>query len=316
MEVAAFSRLHMGFYRFLDLKLAYGSIGVSLERPRFRAKVVKSEDLEVRAPDAEISKLIEDAISKLSVPGAKVEVLECIPLHVGLGATTQTSLAVAYALNEIYGLGHSIEELAVILGRGFNSGIGIWTFKLGGLIVDSGRRCGAKLSEVKCVEDLPKVLARVEVPSNWIFVVAVPRSFRGRDEGSERGALERPRPLPRQLQSELYRLLLSGLLPSALSGDLRAFGAALSRIQEIVGDYFSIEQGGRFCCKETSEAIEVMERLGAAGVGQSSWGPCCYGIVEDLSQAMNISRGLAAELDVDVAVTNARNRGFEVCRQP
>ena len=55
-----------------------------------------------------------------------------------------------------------------------------------------------------------------------------------------------------------------------------------------------------------------MKKLGAAGVGQSSWGPTCYGVVDDHNKALKIVYELAGKLsDVDVVVSSARNAGFE-----
>ena len=312
MRVTSHARLHFGFYRFLDLNLAYGSMGLSLEHPKFQAEIRKADDVVVRGGTKEIIDIVGKAVKKLGVKGVEVVVHQYIPFHVGLGATTQTSLAIAYALNELYGLGYTVEQLAAKLGRGFNSGVGLWTFKYGGFVVDSGRVFDGILRPVSGVEDLPRLLVRLVFPSNWIFVLAMPKGFKGKDEVSEVKSLEKPRALPQELQCELYRLLVSKLLPSIALEDLKGFGEALTRIQEIVGDYFASEQGGRFCCEETFEAIKIMKKLGAAGVGQSSWGPTCYGIVDDHNKALKIVYELAGKLsDVDVVVSSARNSGFE-----
>ncbi|RLE48906.1 MAG: hypothetical protein DRJ33_08665, partial [Candidatus Methanomethylicota archaeon] len=134
MRVTSHARLHFGFYRFLDLNLAYGSMGLSLEHPKFQAEIRKADDVVVRGESKEIIDVARKAVERLGVKGVEVVVHQYIPFHVGLGATTQTSLAIAYALNELYGLGYTIEQLAAKLGRGFNSGIGLWTFKYGGFI--------------------------------------------------------------------------------------------------------------------------------------------------------------------------------------
>jgi len=56
-----------------------------------------------------------------------------------------------------------------------------------------------------------------------------------------------------------------------------------------------------------------MKELGAAGVGQSSWGPAVYGIVEGIG----VAEGLAAEVarlfkdqeDLEVTVSAAARKG-------
>jgi predicted sugar kinase len=71
------------------------------------------------------------------------------------------------------------------------------------------------------------------------------------------------------------------LLPSLVEGDLAGFGAALSAVQRITGAWFAPQQGGVFAPGQGEELIQRMAGWGALGVGQSSWGPAVYGIVED-----------------------------------
>lgn len=44
--------------------------------------------------------------------GIKINVEELIPAHVGFGSGTQSALAAAASVNELYGLGKSVRELA------------------------------------------------------------------------------------------------------------------------------------------------------------------------------------------------------------
>ncbi|MEZ5334482.1 MAG: hypothetical protein R2741_04185 [Methanolobus sp.] len=44
------------------------------------------------------------------------------------------------AVNELYNLGKSVRELAIAVGRGGTSGIGVASFEMGGFIVDGGHR--------------------------------------------------------------------------------------------------------------------------------------------------------------------------------
>jgi predicted sugar kinase len=71
-----------------------------------------------------------------------------------------------------------------------------------------------------------------------------------------------------------------GLLPALVEGDIVAFGAALSAIQTITGRWFASVQGGTFAPGPSADLIARMPEWGAAGVGQSSWGPTVYGIVD------------------------------------
>jgi beta-ribofuranosylaminobenzene 5'-phosphate synthase len=71
------------------------------------------------------------------------------------------------------------------------------------------------------------------------------------------------------------------------------FGEALTEIQRILGNYFSEVQGGVFY---SNEAVELLEKLGAKGVGQSSWGPAAYGLYPTHREAEVAARQLAERL--------------------
>src|SRR5439155_1500559 len=81
--------------------------------------------------------------------------------------------------------------------------------------------------------------------------------------------------------ARIAHLVLMQLLPAVAVADLPAFGAALTEVQRITGGWFAPAQGGVFAPGETGELVERLRQWGAIGVGQSSWGPAAYGIVED-----------------------------------
>ena len=71
--------------------------------------------------------------------------------------------------------------------------------------------------------------------------------------------------------------MLTSLLPALVERDLEEFGAALTRLQRLVGDAFAQVQGGRFHPR-AGALVDALLRGGAAGAGQSSWGPAVYGV--------------------------------------
>ena len=97
-------------------------------------------------------------------------------------------------------------------------------------------------------------------------------------------------PLPDERDVErVSQLVLLGLLPSVIEGDIETFGAALSEVQEINGRWFSHAQGGMFAPGPSAEIIRLMRECGAPGVGQSSWGPSVYAIVDGDAAAESLS---------------------------
>ena len=79
------------------------------------------------------------------------------------------------------------------------------------------------------------------------------------------------------------------LLPAVADGDLATFGAALSAIQAITGRWFASVQGGTFAPGPSEELVRRMAEWGASGVGQSSWGPAVYGIVDGEAAGLTLA---------------------------
>ena len=107
--------------------------------------------------------------------------------------------------------------------------------------------------------------------------------------------------------------MLTGLLPALVERDLGEFGSALTRLQRLVGDAFAPVQGGTFH-PQAGPVVKAMLRLGAAGAGQSSWGPAVYGLVAGEPEADVLARRLEAELGGGLRAHVARfdNRGARV----
>ena len=80
------------------------------------------------------------------------------------------------------------------------------------------------------------------------------------------------------------------LLPALVEGDLPGFGSALTEVQRVTGAWFAPEQGGVFAPGEGAELIRRMAEWGAEGVGQSSWGPAVYGIVDGPERSRELAR--------------------------
>jgi len=319
VRVTSGSRLHLGFYNLLTDGVAYGSIGVSIEYPRTRVEVRESTGFRVvNESGVHVGDVIEEVVSKFGRPCIEVRVIEAAPRHVGLGSTTQLTLSLAYGISKLLGVKCSVRELAVMLGRGHTSGIGVAAFEFGGFIVDSGRVTeGGVVKDPASIMDLPQVVFRRSLPRSWYFILVVPEGVRGLSEREERKYLELPYEPPEDLQNELRRTLLTHLIPSVIRKDIEVFGSAITKIQVLVGKYFSRYQGGVYCCEETELAVNLLLKHGAHGAGQSSWGPVAYGITEGLGRAKKLlekvrhgmgERGVSAVY----YVVRARNKGAVV----
>jgi len=282
--VEASARLHFGV---LDLRgdrgRWFGGIGAAVASPTLLVSAVRADTLGARGEDA--GRAQEFARAFLAHHnlrgGAHVHVHRMLPAHVGLGSGTQLALAVARALADLYGVANDARSLARAVGRGRRSAIGTWTFDGGGLIVEGGRRAGS--------DACGPLIARVPIPSSWRCVVAIPEGRAGISGAGEAEAFARlPKPPARDVERVAHIVLMS-LLPSLADADLDGFGRALSEVQEITGHWFAPVQGGTFAPGPSADLVRRLREWGASGVGQSSWGPTVYGIVEDDDAARRLA---------------------------
>jgi beta-ribofuranosylaminobenzene 5'-phosphate synthase len=309
VRVQAPARLHMGM---LDAsgraERRFGGLGVAVDWPAVVVEATRaSGGLTVEGPDADRAQAVaersRDALGAAG-GGARVRVLQAIPPHVGLGSGTKLALAVTAALSALAGRSPDPPAMARTAGRGARSAVGLWTFALGGLVVEGGRRPGA--------DGPAPLLMRHAMPDDWRCVVAVPAAAPGLSGGEEAAAFARLRPDPDR-SAQIAQIVLTGLLPALVERDLGEFGSALTRVQRLVGDAFAPVQGGTFHPK-AGPVVEAMLRLGAAGAGQSSWGPAVYGLVAGEPEADVLARRLEAELGGGLRAHVARfdNRGARV----
>ena len=268
-------RLHFGV---LDLRGAlgrrFGGIGAAAPAPTALVSASPADRLAATGEDAERALRYAQRFVRHHglVAGARVHVHRALPAHAGLGSGTQLALATARALAELHGLPTEVAELARAVGRARRSAIGTWTFAGGGLVLEGGRRAHD--------EGSAPLLARLSFPASWRCVVAIPEAPPGVSGAAEEAAFaELPTPDANEV-ARVSHLVVMALLPALVEGDLPVFGSALSEIQRITGAWWSPAQGGTFAPGPGAALIEQLTAWGAHGVGQSSWGPAIYGIVD------------------------------------
>ena len=307
VRVEAPARLHLGMLDVVGgASRRFGGLGVAVDRPATVVEATASDEITVEGPDAEralaIAHRAREAVGLAG--GARIRVLEAIPPHMGLGSGTKLALAVTAALAALAGRTLDPPAIARAAGRGARSAVGLWTFVLGGLVVEGGVRPGA--------DRAAPLLARHPMPDDWRCVLAIPSGEPGLSGPAEDEAFARLRP-DAERAALIAQLVLTSLLPGLAEHDLTEFGAALTRLQRLVGEAFAPVQGGVF--HPRAEAlVEALLRLGAAGAGQTSWGPAVYGLVEDERAGHELVRRAQAELDGGGRVELVRfdNRGARV----
>ena len=312
--VEAPARLHFGM---LDLRGAlgrrFGGIGAAVPNPCLRLEAAPAPSLTAEGPSPAANRAVQFGRRVLAhhgiETGAHIRIHSAIPAHSGLGSGTQLALAVARALAELYALPTDVDHLARITGRAQRSAIGTWLFAEGGFVLEGGRRTGSK-------DPAPR-LARFDLPETWRCVVAIPPGKAGMSGTAENAAFAHLPPPPERSVMRVSHLVLMALLPALAEGDLRTFGHALTEIQCINGRWFAPAQGGAFSPGPGAALIEQMTEWGAAGVGQSSWGPAVYGIVDGDNAATQLAAHVREHApDAAVFCGPFANAAARVWREP
>lgn len=311
--VRAPARLHMGF---LDLNGSlgrrFGSLGLALEELSTTVTAWADDRVHAEGPQASRAEAFaRQALDHMGIDsGARLVVHQAIPDHAGLGSGTQLALAVGVALTRLYGTDACPRDLAGALSRGHRSGIGLGLFERGGFVVDGGR---------SRQDTPPTVTTHLEFPSQWRLVLVFDPSFSGLHGEAEKQAFA---DLPEFTESQaghLCRLALMQAMPALAEQDIDGFGAAISGIQAVVGDHFAPAQGGRFASAKVTRALEWLSGNGAAGVGQSSWGPTGFALVGSETEAHGLARAgrkVFAQDGLDFLVCRGRNRGADIRTEP
>lgn len=316
-SVTTGSRLHFG-----PLSVAapaggrFGGVGVMIDRPgiKLTARVGDSDnvnaDPQTAARVLEFLARIRTNVTSRQVPGFEITVDQSIPSHCGFGSGTQMGLAVGRAVSALIDDAEiSLEVLARRTGRGLRSAVGLHGFFRGGFLVDGGRTESDRLGTL---------VARVDFPDEWRFVLALPNQSIGLSGEAEQSTFARQPPMPLAVTAELCRTVLMDWLPSVIERDFANCGEAMYRFGHAVGEFFSNAQGGVFASSRMSEWAELVRRRGIQGVAQTSWGPTMAALCPNESAATQLKNDFASDPswnDCRFDVVSPLNRGASVVVQ-
>lgn len=306
------ARLHFGlFARGQPDHREFGGIGVMIEQPGFviRARAAQADEIlgeEAWRPRTEelLEKVRSSCPSSGSSGHVRLEIVRAIPAHSGFGSGTQLGMAVAKILSVLAGERDVAPvELARRAGRGLRSAVGLHGFQLGGLIVEAGKLAPNEISPL---------VARVEFPAHWRFVLVCPQGAAGISGSDESKSFARLAPMPQPTTDRLCRIALAEILPATVEHDFARASDSIGEFSRIVGEYFSTAQGGIFGNKQMTRLSELLAARRISGVGQTSWGPTLFVLCPD----EEFARRLVAELIVgpagagcDFTIAAPLNRG-------
>lgn len=314
VHVYAPSRLHFGMLSTGGAGGGqFGGVGAMISSPGLRLSICPAKRpeavglLQERAVASARRTIAGSGLGNGDMPGYRINVEGAPRQHIGLGTGTQLAMAVAAGLNAFCGRPElDAPQLARLVGRGARSSIGIHGFGQGGLLVEAGKTKG---------DDIAPLVARVDLPETWRFVVICPRGVRGLSGEAEREAFARLVPASAERWDEHYHQATEKLLPAASAGQFEDFSEALYDFGYSAGLGFARIQGGPFAGDRLTRMVSLIRRLGVRGVGQSSWGPTLFALVPDQESALgflDLLRQRAGCDDLDLTIAGPNNQGARI----
>lgn len=346
LELSTGCRLHFGLLELAEgHPNRYGGLGLMLETPQLRLRLHAHPDQSspavlaptVLAPTVEIERRIQLAqqhalsvlatrygLAELTSPGA-IEVIDCPPMHSGLGVGTQLGTAVAHLtalavqerfLHDHYAHENEVAYLAWLSGRGKRSAIGLHGFLQGGLVRDLGYVPEGSEKESSSRRELtvrPVQTESIHLPTDWMVVLCC-----SRNSGDVHGKLEDQlidRAATQANPNRKRMLMLSqDALSAAASDDFTAFVHCLNEYMELAARLFASVQNGRYRDAQTASRVKQMQAAGLGGVGQSSWGPTVFGFAPNAERAQAAADYMVQKLDSStdhIVVTRPKSQGAQ-----
>jgi beta-ribofuranosylaminobenzene 5'-phosphate synthase len=301
--VEAPARLHFGLLDLRgDLGRRFGGLGAALRAPSLRLEARRAPRLAAEGEESERLLLFARRyLARRGIDaGVDLRLQRAIPAHAGLGSGTQLALATARALATLFDRDEDAASLAAAVGRARRSAIGTWTFEKGGFVLEGGRSD----------HDTPgPLLLRRGMPESWRCVVVVPEAPPGLSGNVEERAFAALPCPPAELVERIAHRVLMGILPALAEEDLASFGQHVTELQRLVGEMFAPVQGNTFASAPAAALVGDLLAMGAAGAGQSSWGPAVFGLFPDDQGAVAVAERLRGRGSVIVtAFANAGAR--------
>jgi beta-ribofuranosylaminobenzene 5'-phosphate synthase len=313
LHISTPARLHFGIIDMLgDLGRIHGSVGVSIQKPRLILDIEESSETKITgARSNRALEIVEQLKETYDIQsGVSLTIHEDIPEHTGFGSGTQLALAIGTALNRIFDLGLSLEDIAVKLERSRVSGIGTHGFLKGGFIVDGGHSISNR-------DSVPPVIYHQNFPEDWRLIVCIPEVNKGFSGEQEQNAFKILEPPPAETVASVSRIVLMQMIPAIIEEDIKPFGDAMTHLDTIFGDYWQKIQGGTYTHPRIEECVNHLLENGAYGAGQSSWGPALYGLTDGEHQANQLLDEMNGFLNEDgnsgsAFITPADNHGARI----
>ena len=284
VEVVTGARLHFGLIcGRKSSRNRFGGIGLMLRRPCWRISVSPSNDPSCTVPTAEVRDRVEGILPGLchdtGLNGLRVAVHDEIPLHRGLGAGTQITLALATAAQIAAGRPRPANSmrLASRLDRVRRSAVGAFGFDRGGFIVDHGQN----------TRQTERSLRNYQFPDLWRVVLLLPAGEAGLSGAKEESVFHEERHMAQSVVQSQTCLIRDVIVPAVQDHEFDVFRDALREYGRNAGSFFKSQQGGVFSSPVIQQLSEVPDFKDLWPV-QSSWGPTAAVFTESRQHADDV----------------------------
>lgn len=292
IRITTGARLHFGLLR---TDAPFGGLGAMVDHPESIIELTPakhfSADAMLETRSRAIAKRLCQRLGRRDLPAVRIGCLRAAPAHFGFGSGTQTSLAIAEGLCRFLDTPLPDIDLArQIADRGKRSAVGVHGYFQGGLIFENT----TDASDETLSESLNPIEARLELPSCWRVVLVRAKHSTPAVSGDREAEQFSRLPSRPDRCERLTALVRNTILPAVESSDFTTFSAALAQYNRESGLLFQTVQGGPYNGADVTELIDLLNRKGARGAGQSSWGPGVFAWCETPEQADALARQIAA----------------------
>ncbi|MBY8878987.1 beta-ribofuranosylaminobenzene 5'-phosphate synthase family protein [Actinacidiphila acidipaludis] len=323
MTILAPSRVHFGL---LQLSRAHPTInmglGAALSFPRWMLRASRAERHHLVFGDSSLGVTADVRFAarefltrigrKTEVRGIRIDVLESVPSHVGLGSKTSLLCGIAAAVAELTAsaasggtwIGYRRHTL-----RGGASGIGINTAVRGGVVMDSGHQEGTDApdfgsSRHRGGRTVPRIAARWELRGRPLLL-ALAEGVTGPSGDAEQAIFDAATPLPSREADRLASLVLYRLIPALATGSWDLLADGLNRMQEL-----GLKAREWQAQPPRVHALrQALLDAGADCVVLSSMGPALLALSSD---PLRLQQRLRHDRSVQLRLISVRNTGVRV----
>ena len=308
IQIISPARLHFGFLEINNNQSdnLLGGIGLSIDKFHTKITMKKNAKITVKSKSLNKASLFLNTFcrKKKIKPNFFLNIEKSSPQHIGLGSGTQLALSIGRAVSDLSNLNLNTKKIAQILNRSYRSNVGLMNFKHGGFLID-----------LKIKNKFFTNIDKVFFPEDW-KIILIKDTKQGLHGKNEIDAFKKIRSFPKINHIKLTDLVLFQIYPSLIENNFEKFCKAITKLQNVMGEYFNLSQGGRFSSPEVYNILNFLKKENILGYGQTSWGPNGFAFFPNLRKAkemrLKLKRKFSSCKNLEFIICSGRNNGADI----